>query len=158
VVLVVVVVVMMVMMVVVVLVTVEVLVVVVVVAQVVIVYSSTAQYRVLASCHSGLQTCNVPQGDGVSHLPNPIFQVSVSVFMTPRYRMAQIYHYAMGSSGPRYVQFPYNNFEPLWVKETRCTFETLGYDPTCCGSTTILSDRRDIVEGLQYRYILKMKI
>jgi len=45
---------------------------VVVVVVVVVVYSATAQYRVLASCHSGLQTCNVPQGDGVSHLPIPI--------------------------------------------------------------------------------------
>jgi cell division protein YceG involved in septum cleavage len=49
-----------------VLVMVEVLVVLVMV----MVYSAAAQYRVLASCHSGFQTCNVPQGDGVSHLPN----------------------------------------------------------------------------------------
>jgi len=60
----------------------------------------------------------------------------------------------LGTSSSR----THNNFEPLWVKETRWTFKTLGYDPKCCGSTTIFSDRRDIVEGLQDRYILKMKI
>ena len=82
--------------------------VVVVVVVAVVVYSATAQYRVLASCHSGLQTRNVPQGDGVSHLPNPILLDKVSVFMTSRYRIAQTYHYALGSSEPRYLQFPYS--------------------------------------------------
>jgi hypothetical protein len=60
----------------------------------------------------------------------------------------------LGTSNSR----THNNFEPLWVKETRCSFKTLGYDPKCCGCTTIPRDRRNVAEGLQDFYVLNMKI